>query len=332
MKPDKQPNPCLSVAIPTYNRKSELTQCLNSIVPQAQKLGIRIYISDNASSYDVEALVDGFRAMYPGLIYHRNKENLGLDGNVRQVISMAESEYVWVFCDDDVMADGALELLLPICRAGKYDFILPNRTYRDYDMSETIPKASITGVEEPTEFADPVDLLTRYCYSCYTFVGCLVVRLSTWREADTAEYRSYAWFEHLCVLARMMIGGKALVLPDCLIYVREYNATWQNQRWMVWGYHFPRALAALPDAYPNVSRRKVLDDVPRSAGSNPIRFLMTGRANGSITWKTVGAILEPYSTVNARLWWVTTWLVLFVPPPVMRLTKRLFGITKEIQE
>ena len=327
LKNKMQPNSYLSVAIPTYNREKELVECLNSIVPQAKKFGIRIYVSDNASTNDVGAIIDRFRAEYPWIIYHRNEVNLGLDANVRKLISMVESQYVWLFCDDDIMLNGALERILPLCESCNHQLIVVDRQYRSRDLSKPVTNSSITGVIEPTEFVDPVPLLERYCLSCYTFMGCLVFQLSAWRTVDAKKYATVNWFEHLCVLAEMMLKGKALVLPDCLVYVRSYNATWSHDEWMVWGYHFTHALAVLPDAYPKSSRRRILENWVMRAGSKPDRFslfrrILAGRAQGTITWAVRRVISEPFHELGSEIGVVVIWLVLLIPIPFLRLLRK----------
>jgi len=318
-----QPNPYLSVAIPTYNREVELTQCLKSIVPQACEHGIRIYISDNASSYDVRSLVERFRSGYPWIFYHRNERNLGLDANVRQVISMVESKYAWLFSDDDVMVADALALILPLCRLGKYQLIMPDREYKTRDLSQPVEKwESLNHVVTPTEFTDPVELLVRYCHLNYTFIGCLIIDLSAWRRVDGTSYISCKWFEHLCILAEMMLSGKALVLPDRLLIVRSENTSWAGD-WRVWAYNFPRALTKLPPAYPLKSRRQVLSGWLRLVKGTAFRLMMSGRLRGALNWQNRESILAVYRDLQAYNWIVAAYLALLMPERVAHLLKRL---------
>jgi glycosyltransferase involved in cell wall biosynthesis len=308
------PNPHLSIAIPTYNRQKEIVECLNSIVPQAQRFGVRIYISDNASDYDLMTVLDQFRRFYPLITYHRNPKNIGLDANVRYVISMVESVYVWVFSDDDTMADGALDLIVPLCESGKYALILPDREIRSQNMSQSVAKYShINGVTKPTEFDDPVELFARYGYWHFTFVGSLLVKLSEWHGVDKTKYMSCFWFEHTCILAEMMLGRKALVLPNPLVHIRSGNNSYLSVWWSVWVKYFPVALVALPAAYPLGHRRKVLSDFVRVCGYGPLMLMLNGRALGTLRWGNARSLLRPFFHLRAVSWIIALCLAFGIP-------------------
>lgn len=308
------PNPHLSVGIPTYNRRAEFIECLNSIISQARRFGVRIYVSDNASDYDVLAVIEEYRRSYPLIVYHRNVTNLGLDANVRQVLSMVESEYVWVFSDDDTMAEGALNLIVPLCQSGKYTLILPDRELYSRNMSQPIAAYShINGVTRPTVYDDPVQLFVKYGYWHYTFVGSLLVKLADWRQVDKAKYTSCLWFEHTCILAETMLGRRALVLPDSLVRIRCDNNTYRKSWWLVWLKYFPMALAALPDAYPLNCRRQVLSDFTRISQQSPFLLMLNGRAIGALNWTNRQSIFVPLNRIRAVSWVIVGYLALVVP-------------------
>jgi hypothetical protein len=105
---------------------------------------------------------------------------------------------------------------------------------------------------------------------------CLIIDLSAWRRVDGSAYISYRWFEHLCILAEMMLSGKALVLPNRLLKVRSENARWAGD-WRAWAYDFPLALTALPTAYPLKSRRQVLSEWFRLVRGAPLRLIISER-------------------------------------------------------
>lgn len=322
-----EPNPYLSIAIPTYNRPIELAECLESILPQAEKLGVRIYISDNGSTSDVESVLRRFRERYPYIFFRRNEKNLGINGNIRPLMDMAEGEYVWLFSDDDVITDGALANLIEQCQLGDYDLIIPDREYRDRNLKIYAGTYRVNNVRVATTYTDPLELLERYGYSCYTFVGCLVIRLAAWRRVDASQYTHCQWFEFTCVIAEMMLQGTALVLADCSVLVRGENATWSPHRWKVWGYHFPVALVALATHYPLESLHKVLGEMVNPRVSNPLRFIMTGRALNYINWNNCNEVLDPYFRLRSYAWIFLFGVALTIPVPLARLLKQRYGIT-----
>ena len=80
-----------------------LSQC-----PQETLDKMEIIISDNCSTDDTQLIVtkaidNGFPATY-----HRNEENLGMDGNFVTCFKMARGKYVWLLGDDDPIIVDAL--------------------------------------------------------------------------------------------------------------------------------------------------------------------------------------------------------------------------------
>lgn len=62
-------SPLLSIAIPTYNRASVLTLCLDTILAQADPFGeeIEILVSNNASTDQTAAIIQDYVKHYPRL-------------------------------------------------------------------------------------------------------------------------------------------------------------------------------------------------------------------------------------------------------------------------
>jgi len=61
--------------------------------------------------------------------YFRNSENLGFDLNLISAVEKADGEYVWLFSDDDWLADGALEGIIDIIKRYQPCFISTNYHY-----------------------------------------------------------------------------------------------------------------------------------------------------------------------------------------------------------
>jgi len=104
--------PLITIGIPTWNRAKFLKECLDSIIPQVVEFKngkVEICISDNASIDNTGEIVDKFKEKYLNLIrYRRNKDNLGFDRNLLKVIDMAKGKFIWLFGDDNQMAEGSL--------------------------------------------------------------------------------------------------------------------------------------------------------------------------------------------------------------------------------
>lgn len=93
----------LSLCFPTYNRgwcmKEQIERL--SLCPKETLDKMEILISDNCSTDDTQQIVtDAIANGFPAT-YHRNSENLGMDGNFVTCFKKAKGKYVWLLGDDD---------------------------------------------------------------------------------------------------------------------------------------------------------------------------------------------------------------------------------------
>jgi abequosyltransferase len=110
----------IDILIPTYQRVDSLLQNLEHILARMRaelvEEHFRIIVSDNASLDRTESAVRALMASVNSgrdlLTYHRNDENLGLEGNAVRVASLATAEFVLWCGDDDFFADGYLRYLV----------------------------------------------------------------------------------------------------------------------------------------------------------------------------------------------------------------------------
>jgi abequosyltransferase len=115
-------NILLTIAVPTYNRASYLARTLTSIFSQVGKYGdaIEIIVSDNCSTDHTAALVEEFQRAGHRFRFLGNPENLGADGNFKNCYHAARGKYFWLFSDDDVLLEGALDRVFPLLQEGDY--------------------------------------------------------------------------------------------------------------------------------------------------------------------------------------------------------------------
>lgn len=102
--------PLLSICIPAYNRPDELERLLKSI--DCQPDGVEIVICEDKSPgrEAIRARVEAFKTGSPYVVrYFENAENLGFDGNVRQLVGVATGHFVLYMGDDDLFIPGALD-------------------------------------------------------------------------------------------------------------------------------------------------------------------------------------------------------------------------------
>jgi glycosyltransferase involved in cell wall biosynthesis len=98
--------PQVTVAIPTRNRAEFLKDCLQSVLDQTLT-DIEVFVSDNASTDDTEAVVKSFDD--PRVRYSPLKRDVGRYGNLTRCLSLGSAPYVAVLTDDDTMLPENLE-------------------------------------------------------------------------------------------------------------------------------------------------------------------------------------------------------------------------------
>ena len=118
----------LTVAIPTYNRASDLDLCLSQITGQLKghEGEMELLVSDNCSTDTTGEVVRKYLSLGYPVTYLKNSENIGPDRNFLQCFRKAQGKYLLIMGDDDVLLDGALDELLPILRGGDYGIVFLN--------------------------------------------------------------------------------------------------------------------------------------------------------------------------------------------------------------
>jgi len=95
----------LTIAIPTYKSENTLLRLIASICnqlgnPDFQE--IEVVISDNDPESQIySSIMEKVKGSKIELKYHRNKVNLGYDGNLAQLVTMARGKFIKFIADDD---------------------------------------------------------------------------------------------------------------------------------------------------------------------------------------------------------------------------------------
>ena len=102
--------PKISVCIPAYNRAEVLPELLDTIFSQ-DFVDFEIVICEDRSPQraQISEVVSRYSTIRPGLIrYFENSENLGYDGNLRNLFEKSQGDYCLFMGNDDLMCEGAL--------------------------------------------------------------------------------------------------------------------------------------------------------------------------------------------------------------------------------
>lgn len=148
----------LQVFVLSYNRPEYLRMCLTSFLAQSLEK-IRITVLDNASTFDVAALVRSLSDPRVDLVV--NPSNLGAVGNFLRARELASHRYTMIFHDDDCMHPQMLPAQLAILEAEPHmAFVATGVNIVETDV-DLVSFATATGVRFEL-FQNPGELLEAY--------------------------------------------------------------------------------------------------------------------------------------------------------------------------
>lgn len=91
----------LTVFIPTFNRVDKLQRTLDFFKKSREKFNFNILIGDNNSSDNTNEFLELNHKKY-NFQFFSNSENIGITRNIYKGLSKIETEWIWIFGDDDV--------------------------------------------------------------------------------------------------------------------------------------------------------------------------------------------------------------------------------------
>lgn len=206
----------VTIAIPTYNRKEFLGQCLKSILNQTFQ-DFNVLIFDNHSAYNVKDFLAEFKDKRLGLM--ESPVNVGGMGNFIRVCNYSyDSEYVIIFHDDDVMHPQMLEREVAVLRQNpRAAFVASNLNFiaQAEKMFEfRAVKESSSPIVCQTQ-ADLVRLILRGFNLC--FDSALYRRKAV---KDIAPYSAFGKWGDRPYLVDVMGQDTAVILNEPLVNYR----------------------------------------------------------------------------------------------------------------
>jgi abequosyltransferase len=203
----------LSICIPTYNRTKCLGDLLDSILGQVDESHpVEICISDDASSENTQGFLQRYMSLYPHILYHRFRENIGLDRNLLKSVEMARGEYIWLMGNDDKLEPGAIQLIIK--RIKEYDgptALNVNGYMYDGLLKERIHQWTMRGLAKSKlsgdQLFDDIGEIVSVFADSFGFLGDNVLKRAAWNEVvsstDLSQYY-HSYYIHLAVLFTML--------------------------------------------------------------------------------------------------------------------------------
>ena len=218
-------NILLSICIPTYNRAHYLKQCLDNIVLQFDnetvKNSIEVVVSDHARTDNTTELVKTYQSRFNNIQYFRNHENLGMDENIINSVVKAKGKYCWNIGDDDIIQNGAIEVILAILAKEEIALLTVN-IHSFIDIKQASEKKHFKE-DDCVEYMKSAEelLLSKYDTGA---LGVHIFNRKLWLTVDKKQYeKAWACFEFIF----KMIGRTSLPLlclkPPVLFVGQDYR-------------------------------------------------------------------------------------------------------------
>ena len=164
----------LTIGIPTYNRYQYLKEGLPRILEQTIDFSneIEIIVSDNCSDDDTKILLERYKHEYPNLTVHRQRETLPSALNFSFLLQNANSDFVWLISDDDIVLKDTIPTVLQFLKKNtSINLVYLNGTIF-HEKNKMNPLNNKTCLEEVSFCTNNKDRFL----SC---IGCNITFLST---------------------------------------------------------------------------------------------------------------------------------------------------------
>ena len=203
----------LTFAIPTWNRVKQLERCIKSI----QAEGGRVLVSDHGSTDGTVEMLEKLGVEYVTL---PRTEKSDFQDNFRHVFSLPETEWTWMFGDDDLLRLGSLQTVLEALK-GAGEFLRVAEKARASE-SPSFKRGTLLEVCSTFGWLDMTGFIT----------GNIVKTERLRRAVNNPkwEFWSKNAFPQSCALLEELRNDQAMFL-DLPIIDSQEKAADINQRW-----------------------------------------------------------------------------------------------------
>lgn len=220
----------LTVMIPTYNRADCLKKVLVSLMNQTVD-NFKIFISDNASDYDVNILLSELPDSFSKRCnIFKRKINCYADVNIFDLFTFCETKYMWTLSDDEYVHNDAVEKI--------YNYIskYPKVGVFNFTLSENIgtgglPKV-IKSIEEFIDFYYNKSKNNNKWHGDLIFLSNKVFNMHLVSDYVTWGYRYiYTRIATEVIFVKMLENE----VPYCVVQDRIVDYNSDNQRsWKIY--------------------------------------------------------------------------------------------------
>lgn len=286
----------LSVAIPTYKRPEFLGRCIRSVLASARGHNVEVLVMDDSTDVTNAEVLAAFADRRDVRVI-RNARNLGIDANICACIESAAGEYVWLIGEDDLMRVRSIERIMPLLDKS-YPFVFANYSYITSDQRLVLRATSIDVPSDSMAFNTFYDDLL---WSAGFIGGCVIRR----EDFLSTDYRRFigTYYAHVAGIALASRGRTVGLLAEPQVGNRVGDAstfTWAAESFDVFQ-GWRRLLEMLRPTFGDAHHVCAYASHKRAHGYLGLKFLVTKRADGLLTWKSVRKLLADDVSINECL-------------------------------
>lgn len=232
----------LSICIATYNRAKFIGETLETIVHQLNDC-IEIVIVDGASTDNTSDILKPYILLYKNIKYFKLDKKGGVDQDYDKAVSFATGRMCWLFTDDDLIIDNAIELILTEINKD-VSLIIVNSSIKNYNFKKIITNKILPLNINLTIQANETNKLFELIVPYVSFIGCVIIERKLWLERNKQTYYG-SEFVHVGVIFQKSLPGKTVILSEPLITIRLGNEQWSSRSFEIWLFKWPVLLNSL---------------------------------------------------------------------------------------
>ena len=304
-------NQTLTICIATYNRAAFLDELLDDLIVQiANTDSVSILVVDGCSTDNTQDICLKYSKISTAFKSILLEEKGGIDKDFDIAVRSSNSDFCWLFCDDDKMRPGAVKAILDKINSENPDLMIINASVCNYELDTVLLEKSID-INEDVIIQNQPDMQDKIFELCQTYLGvtdALLVRKSLWCNVNTELFYGNR-FGDMCTVGKFPQLSKVIVIHEPHVLIRLANAEWTDISFKIWYSFYPDTINIHSQLSDRV--KKIL--VPDSLIWH-IKFLLSYRTMNAFGLSHYREFLKPrpYSIRAIGI------LILLIPPFALR--------------
>lgn len=238
----------LSICIPTYNRCDKVLSLLKFVMEEIKNIPaseIEVIVSDNCSTDNTQIVLNEYVQDKGMIHYNRNRDNLGLIGNLHRLIELAHGQYVWFVGDDDIYYQGIVGHVISKLKDGSYSYLFINHcAYKDNPNDGTGFSSAIPRNMSCKEPHKAMLKIFNHSGTSLMFISASVFNRDILANCDCSKFDNLAlplYWSFYCASK-----GEMTLLPDVLIANKWGEVSWSSESKRIFTEYIPSIFKALP--------------------------------------------------------------------------------------